>query len=73
MKPLPRRLANLRLFNDERFAREVLKRDRALGEVDETRFNVLGGSIAYGHPFAATGARMITQTLHELRRRGLGW
>jgi acetyl-CoA acyltransferase len=33
---------------------------------------VLGGSIAYGHPFAATGARMITQTLQELRRRGGG-
>ena len=37
------------------------------------KFNVLGGSIAYGHPFAATGARMITQTLHELKRRGGGW
>ena len=37
------------------------------------KFNVLGGSIAYGHPFAATGARMITQTLHELRRRGGGF
>jgi acetyl-CoA acyltransferase len=32
----------------------------------------LGGSIAYGHPFAATGARMITQTLRELKRRGGG-
>ncbi|STV87448.1 3-ketoacyl-CoA thiolase [Klebsiella michiganensis] len=42
-------------------------------EVDESKFNVLGGSIAYGHPFAATGARMITQTLHELRRRGGGF
>lgn len=38
-----------------------------------SKFNVLGGSIAYGHPFAATGARMITQTLHELRRRGGGF
>jgi acetyl-CoA acyltransferase len=37
------------------------------------KFNVLGGSIAYGHPFAATGARMITQTLHELTRRGGGF
>ncbi|KJV36039.1 acetyl-CoA C-acyltransferase FadI [Pantoea sp. SM3] len=65
-------LANLKMFRDERFAREVLNRPHALGEVNEERFNVLGGSIAYGHPFAATGARMITQTLHELRRRGGG-
>jgi acetyl-CoA acyltransferase len=33
---------------------------------------VLGGSIALGHPFAATGARQISQTLRELRRRGGG-
>ncbi|UDQ79040.1 acetyl-CoA C-acyltransferase FadI [Erwinia rhapontici] len=65
-------LANLKMFADERFAREVLNRPHALGEVNQEQFNVLGGSIAYGHPFAATGARMITQTLNELRRRGGG-
>ena len=67
-------LSNLKMFRDERFARDVLNRAHALGEVDEARFNVSGGSIAFGHPFAATGARMITQTLNELRRRsgGLG-
>jgi len=65
-------LSNIKLFCDERFAREVLNRSHALGEIDDARFNVLGGSIAYGHPFAATGARMITQTLNELRRRGGG-
>jgi len=32
--------------------------------------NVSGGSIALGHPFAATGARQISQALRELRRRG---
>jgi len=66
-------LANLKLMASDRFAREVLGRSQATGEVDESKFNVLGGSIAYGHPFAATGARMITQTLHELRRRGGGF
>lgn len=66
-------LANIQLLGSERFARDVLGRARATGEVDESKFNVLGGSIAYGHPFAATGARMITQTLHELRRRGGGF
>ena len=66
-------LANLKLLASDQFARDVLGRDRATGEVDDSKFNVLGGSIAYGHPFAATGARMITQTLHELRRRGGGF
>jgi len=65
-------LANLKMFSSNKFAQEVLGRDNAIGEVDMDKFNVLGGSIAYGHPFAATGARMITQTLRELRRRGGG-
>ncbi|WP_354690187.1 acetyl-CoA C-acyltransferase FadI [Phytobacter sp. RSE-02] len=66
-------LTNLKLMASERFARDVLGRSQATGEVDDSKFNVLGGSIAYGHPFAATGARMITQTLHELHRRGGGF
>lgn len=65
-------ITNLKMLSSDKFARETLKRDKATGEVDESRFNVLGGSIAYGHPFAATGARMITQTLRELGRRGGG-
>ncbi|MBW7982249.1 acetyl-CoA C-acyltransferase FadI [Enterobacillus tribolii] len=65
-------LANVKMFASERFAREKLGQDAAIGEIDMEKFNVLGGSIAYGHPFAATGARMITQTLRELRRRGGG-
>lgn len=65
-------LSNLKMLASTRFAREQLGRERATGDIDETTFNVLGGSIAYGHPFAATGARMITQTLRELRRRGGG-
>ncbi len=66
-------LTNLKLMASDRFARDVLGRAQATGDVDESKFNVLGGSIAYGHPFAATGARMITQTLNELRRRGGGF
>jgi acetyl-CoA acyltransferase len=63
-------LANIKMFASDTFAREKLGRAQAIGEIDWDKFNVLGGSLAYGHPFAATGARMITQTLHELRRRG---
>lgn len=66
-------LANLKLFSSRQFAQEKLGLTKEIGEVDMDKFNVLGGSIAYGHPFAATGARMVTQTLHELRRRGGGF
>ncbi len=65
-------LANLRNWPSRRFAREVLGREEPIGEVDWDRLNVLGGSIAYGHPFAATGGRIIVQLLNELRRRGGG-
>ncbi|MFC0444440.1 acetyl-CoA C-acyltransferase FadI [Pseudidiomarina halophila] len=65
-------LANIKMFASKSFAKEKLGRSEAIGEIDMDKFNVLGGSIAYGHPFAATGARMITQTLRELKRRGGG-
>lgn len=66
-------LANIQCLGSDKFARDVLGRSQATGEIDDSKFNVLGGSIAYGHPFAATGARMITQTLNELHRRGGGF
>ncbi|MCS4503515.1 acetyl-CoA C-acyltransferase FadI [Arhodomonas aquaeolei] len=65
-------LANLKYWDDPDFARDRLGRDEPIGEVDWERVNVNGGSIAFGHPFAATGSRMIVQTLRELRRRGGG-
>ncbi|MGL5800825.1 MAG: acetyl-CoA C-acyltransferase FadI [Plesiomonas sp.] len=65
-------LANVQMFASQKFAQEKLGRSQAIGEIDMDKFNVLGGSLAYGHPFAATGARMITQTLRELQRRGGG-
>jgi acetyl-CoA acyltransferase len=65
-------LSNTQAFASARWAEEKLGRSEAIGEVDMDRFNVTGGSIALGHPFAATGARQITQTLRELKRRGGG-
>jgi acetyl-CoA acyltransferase len=62
-------LVNVQNFSSDRFAREQLGRGQAIGDIDMDKFNVLGGSLAYGHPFAATGARMIIQTLRELQRR----
>ncbi|MBX3275465.1 MAG: acetyl-CoA C-acyltransferase FadI [Sandaracinaceae bacterium] len=63
-------LSNLAAFASTKFAKDKLGRAAPLGEVDRDKLNVTGGSIAIGHPFAATGARQITQTLRELRRRG---
>ncbi|RMH39302.1 MAG: acetyl-CoA C-acyltransferase FadI [Deltaproteobacteria bacterium] len=63
-------LSNTQAFESRQWARDHLGRDEAIGAIDWDRFNVNGGSIAIGHPFAATGARQIAQTLHELRRRG---
>lgn len=65
-------LANVKMFASKKFAQEKLGQSEAIGEIDMEKFNVLGGSLAYGHPFAATGARMVTQTLNELHRRGGG-
>lgn len=65
-------LANVKMFASDRFAQEKLNRNAATGEIDMDKFNVMGSSIAYGHPFAATGTRMITQMLNELNRRGGG-
>jgi len=63
-------LSNLKAFNSAKFAKDELGRDRALGAVDFDKLNVNGGSIAIGHPFGATGARVTMQLLFELRRRG---
>lgn len=65
-------LANVKMFASKKFAEEKLGRSQAIGEIDMDKFNVMGGSLAYGHPFAATGTRLITQTLNELQRRGGG-
>ncbi|MFT5675618.1 MAG: acetyl-CoA acyltransferase [Paraglaciecola sp.] len=65
-------LANLKMFASDKFSQEKLGRKKATGEIDMDKFNVMGSSLAYGHPFAATGTRMITQMLNELNRRGGG-
>ncbi|MFL6199001.1 MAG: acetyl-CoA C-acyltransferase FadI [Thermoanaerobaculia bacterium] len=64
-------LSNMKAFASKKFAKEELGRSEPMGTIDFERFNVTGGSIAIGHPFGATGARVTTQLLYELRRRGL--
>jgi acetyl-CoA acyltransferase len=62
-------LSNLKALASKKFAEKELGRSAPVGVVDLERFNVTGGSISIGHPFGATGARVVTQLLHELRRR----
>jgi acetyl-CoA acyltransferase len=62
--------SNLKALASRQFAEERLGRSEPLGEIDPAKLNVNGGSIALGHPFAATGARMVLSTLRELARRG---
>jgi acetyl-CoA acyltransferase len=65
-------LSNLQALDSDTFAREQLGRDRKVGIIDEDRINVMGGSIAIGHPFGATGARLTTTLLNEMKRRDAG-
>ena len=50
---------------------ERLGRSQPVGEVDWERTNVMGGSIAIGHPFGATGARLVTTLVNEMQRRNV--
>ncbi len=61
-------LSNLRGFESQYWA-ERAGFAKPVGEVDRSRLNVMGGSISIGHPFGATGARITTTLLNELRRR----
>jgi acetyl-CoA acyltransferase len=63
-------LSNLQWFDSDTIARERLGRDKAIGIPPEDRINVMGGSIAIGHPFGATGGRVTITLLNELKRRG---
>ncbi|MBV9213854.1 MAG: acetyl-CoA C-acetyltransferase [Actinobacteria bacterium] len=56
---------------NEAFASVALNSMRMLG-IDEAKVNVNGGAIALGHPIGASGARILTTLVHELRRRGGG-
>jgi len=65
-------LADMDLIEfNEAFASQILASMRELGMPDD-RVNVNGGAIALGHPLGATGAKLTTQLIHELQRRGGG-
>lgn len=61
-------LSNAQAWGSREWA-ERLGRSAPVGEIDWTRTNVMGGSIAIGHPFGATGARIATSLANEMKRR----
>jgi acetyl-CoA C-acetyltransferase len=65
-------LCTLKAWADPVFCRERLGRDAPLGEIDPERLNVNGGSLAAGHPFAATGGRIVGGLAKALHERGSG-
>jgi len=62
-------LSNLQWLDSDLFARERLGRDRKVGHPDVEKINVMGGSIAIGHPFGATGGRVTMTLANEMKRR----
>lgn len=65
-------LCTLKAWNDPRFCRERLGREGPLGGIDPARLNVKGSSLAAGHPFAATGGRLLGTLAKLLEQRGSG-
>ncbi|MGD9591474.1 MAG: acetyl-CoA C-acetyltransferase [Candidatus Berkiella sp.] len=68
-------LCTLKAWESDSYCKNVLKREKALGPIDRQKMNIKGGSVALGHPFAATGARIVVslaKMLHQNKKgRGL--
>lgn len=65
-------LCTLKAWEDETYCRKVLERDKPLGSIDRNKMNVKGGSVAVGHPFGATGARITATMAKLLQEKGKG-
>ncbi|NWN87134.1 MAG: acetyl-CoA C-acetyltransferase [Micrococcaceae bacterium] len=64
--------ATIKALADEDYNKNVLGRDGALGEIDRSKLNVKGSSLAAGHPFAATGPRIVASLAKMLNEKGTG-
>ena len=62
-------LAHLQAWESEEYCKERLGLDSALGPIDRTKLNVNGSSLAAGHPFAATGGRIVAQLAKQLAQK----
>jgi acetyl-CoA C-acetyltransferase len=65
-------LATLKAWEDPKYCKDVLGKDKPLGSIDRSKLNVKGSSIAFGHPFAATGGRIIANLAKLLEENGGG-
>ena len=65
-------LCTLRAWESEDYCRSRLRLDAPLGRIDPARINPVGSSLATGHPFAATGARIVATAAKQLKERGGG-
>lgn len=65
-------LCTLKAWEDPRFCKERLGLDKPLGSIDRSRMNIKGGSLAAGHPFAATGGRIIATLAKIIDEAGGG-
>ncbi|MBA4021919.1 MAG: acetyl-CoA C-acyltransferase [Gordonia sp.] len=65
-------LCTLAAFESEDYCKERLGLDKALGSIDRTKLNVNGSSLAAGHPFAATGGRIVAQAAKQIKENGGG-
>jgi acetyl-CoA C-acetyltransferase len=65
-------LCTLKAWEDPEFCKTMLGKDKPLGSIDRSKLNVKGSSLAYGHPFAATGARIIAMLAKILEENGGG-
>ncbi len=65
-------LCTLRAWESEDYCRNRLGLDAPLGKIDPAKLNPLGSSLATGHPFAATGARIVATAAKQLKERGRG-
>ena len=65
-------LCTLKAWEDEEFCKTKLGADKALGSIDRSKLNVVGSSLALGHPFAATGARIVATAAKLLKEKGSG-
>jgi acetyl-CoA C-acetyltransferase len=63
-------LACKRAWEDEKFCKEELGLDGAMGSIDMSKLNVDGGAVALGHPVGASGARIVLHALNVLKRSG---
>ena len=65
-------LCTLKAWESEDFCKTKLGLDTPLGSIDRSKLNIKGSSLALGHPFAATGSRIVTSLSHLLNAKGSG-